>query len=74
MNSLELLEEHIDGWSIAPESDEDEERRIRQGMRLNAKTWPKRTTRALPPGIIRGTALVAGGFCLGWRAFRFWRG
>ena len=79
MNSVGMLDSDIDSTYIAPEP-VDEERRIRQGMRLNAKTWPtkrtwpKKTTRALPPTIIRGAALLAGGFCLGWRAFRFWRG
>jgi hypothetical protein len=66
-----LEDADIDGRYVALEP-VDEERRMRQGMRVKAKTWSKRTSRALPSAIIRGAALLAGGFCLGWRAFRFW--
>jgi hypothetical protein len=74
VNSVEMLEDaDIDGRYVALEP-ADEERRIRRGMRLKARTWSKRTNRVLPPAIIGGAALLTGGFCLGWKAFRFWRG
>ncbi len=46
----------------------DNERRIRRGMRLRVAA--KRTGRALQHTVV-GAALVAGGFCLGWKAFKF---
>jgi hypothetical protein len=70
MNPVERADIHR--RHLPPLEPVDEERRIRRGMRLNVKDWSKKTTRALPPAIIGGAALLAGGFCLGWGAFKIW--
>jgi hypothetical protein len=50
----------------------DDERRIRRAMRLKPDLPARTTRRALPTTIVGGAALLAGGVCLGWKAFRFW--
>ena len=50
----------------------EEERRIRQAMRVKANPAAKKTGHALPATAVGGAALLAGGFCLGWTAFRLW--
>jgi hypothetical protein len=72
VNSVEMLESADIGSKYVPLEPVDEERRIRRRMRLNAKTWSTKSSRALLPRIVRGSVLLAGGFCLGWTAFRFW--
>ncbi len=48
----------------------DEERRIRQRMRVDPRRWAKTPHRALPAALLRSTLLLTGGFCLGWGVFR----
>jgi len=50
----------------------DDERRIRQAMRLKPDLKAGTIRRALPTTIVGGAALLAGGVCLGWKAFKFW--
>ena len=71
MNSSEMLDyAEIGSREVAPELPNDE-RRIRQGMRLKPDLLVKKTHRTT--AVVGGAALLAGGFCLGWKAFRFWR-
>ncbi len=76
MNTSEMFERaEIGSQDVAAALElGDEERRIRQAMRLNPKLWSKKTRGALAASMVGGAALIAGGFCLGWKAFRFWHG
>jgi len=55
-----------------PEDAAEEERRIRRGMRLDAKLWAKKKPRNVPKMLGRATLVVTGVF-LGWAGSRFWR-
>ena len=58
---------------VAPELElEDDEHRIRQAMRMKPKLPAKTSHRTLPAKMVGGAALLAGGVCLGWKAFRIW--
>jgi hypothetical protein len=50
----------------------EQERRIRQGMRVHQETWRKEhgPRRTMPP--TSGAILLAGGILLGWAGSRFW--
>jgi hypothetical protein len=50
----------------------DDERRIRRAMRLKHELPAKASRRKLPTTVVGGAALLAGGVCLGWKAFKFW--
>jgi len=50
----------------------DDERRMRRAMRLVPSLSARTTRRKLPTTLVGGAALLAGGVCLGWKAFRFW--
>ena len=72
MNSAEMIERaEIGIRHLAPEL-ADEERRIRRAMRLKPNLLAQKTPRTLAPTMVSGAALLAGGFCLGWKAFRVW--
>jgi hypothetical protein len=55
-----------EGFPLGQATNSDESR-IRKAMRLAAE--PKKSSHALK-NLVGGAALVAGGFCLGWAAFR----
>ncbi len=48
----------------------DEERRIRQGMRVDLHLRGKKSRPALWTTLMRNALLLTGGFCLGWGMFR----
>ncbi len=50
----------------------DEERRMRRAMRVGSELWAKNSRPTVPATLLRSALLVAGGFCLGWGALRFW--
>jgi len=74
VNSSELLERPgIGSRHVAPELElGDNERMMRRAMRLKPSLSARATRRTLPTTIVGGAALLAGGVCLGWKAFRFW--
>jgi hypothetical protein len=74
VNSSEMLERaEIGSHHVAPELElGDDERRIRRAMRLKPNLSARTTRRTLPTTMVGGAALLAGGVCLGWKAFRFW--
>lgn len=74
MNSSGMPERaRIRTHQVAPELElGDEERRIRRAMRLKLDLPAKTTRRTLPTTMVGGAALLAGGVCLGWKAFRIW--
>ena len=58
--------------SVAEVLPKQEERRIRQGMRLHQEVWRKEhgPKRAVPP--TSAAILLAGGIFLGWAGTRLW--
>ncbi len=71
MSSAHILERADAGMkrvALKPETPHDE-RQIRQGMRLRPRA---KSSHVLQISIIGGAALLAGGFCLGWKVSRFW--
>ncbi len=73
MNSTEVLDRiEIGIKDMALElATNDGESRIRRAMRLLPA--PKKTShRKAGRAVVGGAALLAGGFCLGWKAFRLW--
>ena len=62
---------HLTQRHAPPEGAADRERRIRRGMRLDAKLWAKKKTKAGPKILGRAT-LVAGGIFLGWAGSKLW--
>jgi hypothetical protein len=74
VNSSEMLERAETGsYQAAPELESgDDERRIRRAMRMKPKLSARTTRWTLPATIVGEAALLAGGVCLGWKAFRFW--
>jgi hypothetical protein len=41
-------------------------------MRLKPDLAAKTIRHKLPTTVVGGAALLAGGVCLGWKAFKFW--
>lgn len=73
MTSAQIVERAdlgIERIALELEMGDDDERRIRRAMRLNPGLWASKTRRTLPATMVGGAALLAGGFCLGWKAFR----
>ena len=51
---------------------EQEERRIRQGMRVNQESWRKDHGLKRTVWPRNGAIILAGGILLGWAGSRFW--
>ncbi len=49
-----------------------DEQKMRRRMRLDPKTWAQNSQCSVATALSRSVLLLAGGFCLGWGAFRMW--
>jgi hypothetical protein len=73
MTSAQIVERAdlgIERIALELEMGDDDERRIRRAMRLKPNPSARTISRTLPTTMVGGAALLAGGFCLGWKAFR----
>ncbi len=58
--------------SAALKGMQDEERRIRRGMRVDQHLCAKESRSTLWMTLLCNALLLTGGICLGWGMFRFW--
>jgi hypothetical protein len=75
MNATEIVEHQgsaIEHIALELQGGDDESR-IRRAMRVNPALWARKTGHTVGKTVVAGAALLASGFCLGWKAFKFWR-